>query len=662
MQFNFGKGEKIRVDAKTLVFSHTVGTDKHTFIELGTGEVYQYFDREILDKYLARNVEFNPEDDPNHVANTAFIAYPKEHRDEAIRRKAYVDALIEAGVPKPQAKHWPRIIKITADKISDPKMPSYLTVRPWLKAYRLSGGDVRSLIPRHCRKGRKKTLRSLPEQEFLDKLIDTVDNEHRPSKAKIAKIIKEEYDKARQHRDFQDWTCPSPRTIYRMLDRGNARTKTAKRFGTRAAVAKFDHGGFTPEAHYPMEVVEIDHTWMDLHVIDSQYKIALGRPWITAAIDRYTRMLVGVYIGFEPPSIYSVAQCIRNMILPKDDFKKAYPTLPAWEAYGIPVLIVCDNGREFLSESFRNMAAALGTTIRLAPVRNPEYKGTIESFLGTVNEAGLSGLPGRAGSNPQDRGDYDAEKKACMSLQDLREYFFHWLLAEYVWKRHSGINRVPGAFWRESLKRWKPRLPNKIDDLDVILRRQDDGTITKKGVIFSKIRYQSAELQVLFQDYPDDRQVKLRIDDSDLGKIYVIHKSSHNPLPVPAQNQKYAAGLSYYHHLQIRKGWKLKNEIDENCKEAVDAREEFHKLVQQWIIKDSAKQRKTLARTIKRNSGRQPIEVPPFVSGMPTAEEAFKLGEEMMKPVDDSAEIPEAPPSNGKDIADDDGDFPTINP
>ena len=40
MHLNLTKGEKIRVDDKTLVFSHIAGVDKHTFIEFGTGEVY----------------------------------------------------------------------------------------------------------------------------------------------------------------------------------------------------------------------------------------------------------------------------------------------------------------------------------------------------------------------------------------------------------------------------------------------------------------------------------------------------------------------------------------------------------------------------------------------------------------------------------------------
>lgn len=632
MQLNLRSGEKIRLDGKTLTFTTTNADLERCFIDPATGKHYQLLDQDLLDQYLNRRVQFNVQETSQpgkDLADTSFCAYPQKHKDEALRRKAYVDALIEANTPKPQALCWPAIISAVAEKIGDQRKPSYLTVRPWLKAYRLSGGDVRSLIPRHCRKGRKKTSRDdLREQKFLDALLETYGKDTTPSKAKAVRIIEQEYAEQILNPINSHWRCPSRRSLYRMLDLGNARALTQKRHGTRAAVAKFDHGGMTPEAYFPMEVVEIDHTPLNIQVVDLRYECLLGRPWLTVAIDRFTRMVVGLYIGFEPPSIYSVNQCIKNMILPKRWLRRLYPNLPEWEAYGVPVLIVCDNGREFLSKSFQNVAAALGTTIRLAPVGNPEYKGTVESFQKTINRAGLSGLPGRTGSNPKERGDYDAEGKACMSLDDLRAYLHHWLLAEYVWKRHSGINRVPGQVWRESVKNWKPRLPSRIEDLDIILSRQDEGTITKKGVLFKGIFYQSPELQELFQNHQKLRKVRILIDDGDLVAVHVIHSTTQEPLRVPARNQQYAAGLSLFHHLQIRKLNAHLNEIDEHCDAAVKARAEFHELVRRWILQDSSKNRKALARAMK-GSSTQPAAERPLMGYTPTLAEALKLGEEM---------------------------------
>jgi putative transposase len=635
MQLNFERGEKIKLNGKTLKFTYTNGDNEAVFEEMATGKVFQLLERDILEKYLSRGIVLNVTDEGegDAVVNTDFSAYPSEHRDEAHRRKAYCDAILDAKMPRPQGLHWPRILMAAAEAAKDlpTEVPSYLTVRTWIRIYRASNFDIRSLIPRHCRKGRKPTVRGKEEQTFLDNLLLKYEKEERPSKAKWVRTITQEYTKAKGTQGQQGWKRPSKRSIYRMLDKSNARRRTQRRFGDRAAVAKFDHNGITPEALYPMEVVEIDHTWLDIHVVDKKYGITLGRPWVTAAIDRYTRMLVGIYIGFEPPSIYSVAQCIKNMVLPKDHLKLLYKNLPMWEAYGVPVLIVCDNGREFISDGYKDIAVKLKTTIRLAPVKNPEYKGKIERFLKTINESGLSGLPGVSFPNPQERGDYPAEEKARLTLDDLREYLIHWLMAEYVWKRHEGINRVPGAYWRESLPLWKPRLANSVDELEIILSRADKAKHRdKKGLVFKGIWYNSDELEHLYEMYADQLyEVDLRINDGDLGYINVIHPKHPKPIKCKARNFEYADGLSLYHHLQIQKAYRLKSDIDEACADAVKSREEFHRLVEKWILSDTAKGRKHIRRS--RKNTEQPSAN--SMSGRPdftSSEEANDIGEEMM--------------------------------
>jgi putative transposase len=665
MQLKFDDGQKIKLNGKVLKFVRETADKEAIFEDISTGKVITLLERDILDKYFNKGIVFNPTDDSGDTyINTEFSAYPRHHREEALRRQAYCDAILDAGEPRPQALHWLPIIARVAKRIGDvppgysailplfeeekrkrlddePKTyPSYLTLRSWLKLYKASDRDIRSLLPRHSRKGRKPQVRGPEESRLLDSLLLQFEKEARPSKAKMVRVITQAYTKANEEKRGRGWVCPSPRSLYRMFDKSNARRRLHRRHGSRAAVAKFDHAGMTPEALYPMEVVEIDHTWLNIHVIDKAYGIVLGRPWVTAAIDRRTKMPVGIYIGFEPPSIYSVCQCIKNMILPKVWMQDLYPDLPEWEAYGVPVLIVCDNGREFISQGFRDIAAKLGTTIRLAPVRNPEYKGAIESFLKTANHAGLSGLPGVTFSNPKVRGDYPAEKEASLTLDDLRAYLLHWLMAEYVWKRHSGINRVPGAYWREQRARWKPRLTKSAEELDTILGRPD--TVThrdKKGVVWKKIWYNAPELQELFETYSEVFEVDLRINDADLGYIKVIHPKHPTPIICKARNFAYASGLSLYHHLQIQKADNRLNDIDEMCADAVKAREQFHRLVEKWILQDTAKYRKHMRRYAKfteQPSANAAGGRPDFTS----SDEAAATGAEMM------GRQPETPPED----------------
>jgi len=47
-------------------------------------------------------------------------------------------------------------------------------------------------------------------------------------------------------------------------------------------------------------------------VVDDQSGLPLGRPSVTACIDCYTRCILGIYIGFNPPSYQSVAACLKG--------------------------------------------------------------------------------------------------------------------------------------------------------------------------------------------------------------------------------------------------------------------------------------------------------------------------------------------------------------
>jgi putative transposase len=67
----------------------------------------------------------------------------------------------------------------------------------------------------------------------------------------------------------------------------------------------------------PLERVEIDHFLVDVHLIDEKTGANLGRPWLTAAVDHYSGMVVGYHLSFSSPSSASVLAALRHAILPK---------------------------------------------------------------------------------------------------------------------------------------------------------------------------------------------------------------------------------------------------------------------------------------------------------------------------------------------------------
>lgn len=105
---------------------------------------------------------------------------------------------------------------------------------------------------------------------------------------------------------------PKRITMLKLLDRIDSQIKVRMRDGSKAA-KKFDdliRGFSNEEAQYPLHIVEIDHTELDIDVIDGNSGLVIGRPWITLGIDVYSRMVWCMYVSFEPPSANVVTDTV----------------------------------------------------------------------------------------------------------------------------------------------------------------------------------------------------------------------------------------------------------------------------------------------------------------------------------------------------------------
>ena len=68
------------------------------------------------------------------------------------------------------------------------------------------------------------------------------------------------------------------------------------------------------KASRPLEVIQIDHTLVDLVVVDEETRAPLKRPWLTLAADAFTRMIAGFHLSMDPPSPLSVSLCLLHAV------------------------------------------------------------------------------------------------------------------------------------------------------------------------------------------------------------------------------------------------------------------------------------------------------------------------------------------------------------
>ena len=191
-----------------------------------------------------------------------------------------------------------------------------------LAAYRRRP-QTSTLVPKH--RGRPQNARVLDGK--VEAVIESAISgfyltRERPSFSDLMREIE-----ARCHSETLD--APDYRTVRRRLSDFDACKVTAARHGRKRAREMF--GAALPQQRPgdPLGFVEIDHTPVDVIVVDEQTRLPLGRPWLTLAVDVPTRMVAGFHLSFDDPSALAVALALTHAVLPKEAWLAERADFPA---------------------------------------------------------------------------------------------------------------------------------------------------------------------------------------------------------------------------------------------------------------------------------------------------------------------------------------------
>ncbi|MFA6444243.1 MAG: hypothetical protein WCV99_18090, partial [Sterolibacterium sp.] len=116
----------------------------------------------------------------------------------------------------------------------------------------------------------------------------------------------------------------------------------------------------------PFEIGHIDHTELDLELVDSRRGANLGRPWLTLLVDAYTRAVLAFFITFDPPSYRSCMAVIREAV----------------RRHGrIPKVIVVDKGSDFNGIYFESLMSRLKSHKKSRPTAKSRFGSVIERLF-----------------------------------------------------------------------------------------------------------------------------------------------------------------------------------------------------------------------------------------------------------------------------------------
>lgn len=286
---------------------------------------------------------------------------------------------------------------------------------------------------------------------------------------------------------------PSRSTVYRVLRKEieaqeeRARVRSVGWRGEELILRTREGGEI--EVERSNQVWQCDHTRVDLMVVDQVGEV-LGRPWLTTVIDSYSRCIMGVYLGMEPPSAWVVCLALRHAILPKQ-YGTSYGLQQEWGTYGLPEYLYTDGGKEFNSKHIEQVTNEL--KIVLEQRRYPAEGGIVERPFGTMNSELFATLPGYTGGSVKRRAK-QVEKSACLTLMELEKHLVRYIVERY----NVGIDARIGDVTR--VGRWEAKREGQLPlmserELDICLMRRERRVVYRGGYIqFANMHYRGEHL------------------------------------------------------------------------------------------------------------------------------------------------------------------------
>ena len=355
-------------------------------------------------------------DDPQTLALHILNQASPEDLQSAIRRS---ESLGNAGA---LAKVPPRTVRYWRKRGADGEL-----------AY---GNSFIGLLPRISDRGNRNRKIDQGVVEVMKEIIE----EHVLAPNQLTKSVC--YGIVRNRCEERGLQPPSAKTFAAEIKRRSEQAIVEAREGRKAAypITEFHWtvDQSTPRhGDRPFEVGHIDHTELDLELVDSRTGTNLGRPWLTIFLDAFTRVILAFFLTFDPPSYRSCMAVIREAV----------------RRYGrIPRTIVVDQGSEFEGMYFEALLARLGTHKKSRPASKGRYGSVIERWFGMNNTAFIHNLAGNSQALRKPRSmspTHDPRDLACWTLQALNEAMERFAGDTYANLRHPALAMSP----REAINR-----------------------------------------------------------------------------------------------------------------------------------------------------------------------------------------------------------------
>jgi putative transposase len=247
----------------------------------------------------------------------------------------------------------------------------------------------------------------------------------------------------------------------------------------------------------------VEKVKLDVYAVDDYSLFLLGRPWFTILIGGKYIIPLSYHLSFEPPSYRTTLAAMKNIFMSKTCVNESSPDKDnQWISFSLPSKLIVDSG-EFESNHLVDVCSQLGIAIETAvPFRSAK------AFLDRDIQKLFNYLSS------------EGEENKLIKLSKIHEVIHSWLKEIYADKLLSQEDDS-----KEKSNGRNSGLPStKL--LDVIFGYPERSRVTKEGIMFARLKYQSKELQEIFeqaQKYSDITylDVDFKYNPEDVSKIFV---------------------------------------------------------------------------------------------------------------------------------------------
>lgn len=325
--------------------------------------------------------------------------------------------------------------------------------------------------------------------------------------------------------------------------------------------------GHLPDADFPLAIIQVDHTPIQVCLVDEVDRKPIGDAWITLVIDCYSRMVLGFCLSLDAPSTLTTGLGLAHAFLPKDQYLVAQGVSGTWPCWGAPDVILVDNAVELNGHMMHSARRRFRFVLRDRPIGGPNFGGHVESAFRTFMFETKT-IEGTKFSNPTERAQYDSEGKAIMTLSAYEKYFTEFLVNDYHLRGHSG----EGMNGRTPLQRWQagifdgdvreptglPDIPVDPEHLRISMMPFKMRTISNARVqMFGREEYFAQGLKAISDAISvnaseDERKVEVRFDPRDISCVWVYDKVSDSYIKA-LNNNVHFRPISKWEHDAKRK-------------------------------------------------------------------------------------------------------------